>query len=172
MDMKYYIYFLRNKSKLAVFAWLIRLAIKRPYNHVEIVVIPKSAQIPVRFYGAVSPVSRLANQKYINSKYDVIKIMQLRDFNNYGYLDNIKYLDSMCGRRYSAAQIVLQLIGAVSYWAKRALIKSKLNYDHLLICTELAARFMGERMGYKFEVEYDACEFEDLINTHEKSIQC
>lgn len=160
----YFIYFLRNKSRFALFAILIRLAVKRPYNHVEVVAVPSLAYMPTRFYGAVSPKSRLAGAKRISENYELIKIMQLEDFNGFGYKDNIKYLDSLCGKPYSKAQILLQVLGAVSYFLKRALSRSKLNYDHLLICTELAAMFMGERMGYKFTSTYDACEFDDLIN--------
>lgn len=160
----YFIYFLKNKSRFALFAILIRLAIKRPYNHVEVVAVPSLSYMPTRFYGAVSPKSRLTGIKQIRERYELIKVIQLEDFNGYPYKDNIKYLDSLCGRPYSQAQILLQALGAVSYFFKRSLSSAKLNYDHLLICTELAAMFMGERMGYKFTSTYDACAFEDLIN--------
>lgn len=168
MKYTFYVYFLKNKSRWAFFAILIRLAIHRPYNHVEVVAVPNIPTMPARFYGAVSPVSRMASSKKIEEHYELIKIMPLENFNGFSDIENIKYLDALCGKPYSKLQIVLQLIGAVSYWAKRALSRTKLNYDHLLICTELAADFMGERMGYVLDTTYDACEFEDLINAKPK----
>lgn len=163
----YHIYFLKNKDKYALFAWLIRLAIKRPYNHVEVVCIPEDSNLPVRFYGAVAPVSRMAGQKYINDHYDLVKVLTLKDSKGFSDIDNLKYLESMCGKPYSAVQIVLQALGAISFTFKRLTGRAQLNYDHLLICTELAARFMSERMGYTFEKQYDACEFEDILNAKE-----
>lgn len=160
----YFVYFLKNKSRFAPFAWLIRLAIKRPYNHVEVVAVPSLSYMPVRFYGAVYPKSRLTGVKHIKERYELVKLIQLEDFKGYSYRDNLRYLDSLCGRPYSQAQILLQALSAVSYFLKRSLSRTKLNYDHLLICTELAAMFMGERLGYTFTSTYDACEFEDLIN--------
>lgn len=167
MKYRYFVYFLKNKSKWALFAVLIRFCIKREYNHVEVVCVPEIETMLARFYGAVVPVSRMTGAREIDSKYELVKMIELKDFKQYSALDNIKWLDSMCGIPYSPVQIALQLAGAVSFYLKQKLSKSRLNCAHLLICTELAARFMGQRMGYKFTTAYDACEFEDIIKTYE-----
>lgn len=164
MKYTYAIYFLRNKSKWAVLAKLICFAIKRPYSHVEIACIPEIETMPVRFYGAVYPVSRLASARYIEERYEVVRVLPLKDFKNLGDIENIKWLDNMCGKPYSQLQIFVLAFGCLSFWLKRVLSRTQLNYDHLLICTEWGARFMGERLGYKFETQYDACQFEDILN--------
>lgn len=170
MKYSFYIYYLRNRSPFALFARLIRFAIKRGYNHVEVVAVPEAPNMPLLFFGAVAPASRRTSYAHIKSNYDVIKATKLINCGKFSDLENIKYLDSLCGRPYSRAQIFLILLGAASFYLKQKLSKSKLNYDHLLICTELAARFMGERMGYVFNTEYDACEFEDLINAEPRGV--
>lgn len=159
----YYVYFLRNKSRFALFARLIRLTIKRPYNHVELVAVPSEDYLPARFYGAVAPFSRLASQKQIEARYDLIMCVALTDFKGYPTVNNIRYLDNLCGRPYSYAQILLQALSAVSYLLKKCLGRAVLDYENRLICTELVARFMGERLGYKFNKSYDACEFKDIL---------
>lgn len=163
MSYTYYIYFLKNKTRFALFAWLIRLSIKRPYNHVELVAVPSVEYLPARFYGAVAPKSRLTHQKKIEEKYELIMCVALTDFKKYSYIDNIKYLDSLCGKPYSYSQILLQSLSAVSYFLKRVLGRAILDHEHKLICTELVARFMAERLGYKFNKSYDAIEFKDLL---------
>jgi hypothetical protein len=164
MTYTYYVYFLRNKNPLALFAVLIRLAIRRPYNHVELVAVPSEPYLPARFYGAVAPKSRLTFQKKIEEKYSLVMCVALTDFNKYPYLDNIKYLDSLCGKPYSYTQILLQSLSAVSYFFKSLLGRAVLDHEHKLICTELVARFMSERLGYKFDKSFDACEFKDILD--------
>jgi hypothetical protein len=172
MSYTYYIYFLRNKNRFALFAWFIRLGIKRPYNHVELVAVPSEPYLPVRFYGAVSPRSRLTGQKEIDKNYDLVMCVHLKDYVGYGYVSNIKYLDALCGKPYSYAQILLQALSAVSYFLKRSLGRAVLDHEHKLICTELVARFMGERLGYKFNKSYDACEFKDLLHAKDTGAKC
>jgi hypothetical protein len=164
MKYRYFIYYLRNKSRFNLFAWLIRVANKRPYNHIEVAAIPEGLVLPPRFYGSVYPESRMATAKYIESKYIFIKMQELENFNNFSDESNIRWLDLMCGKKYSALQIIMQTISAMSVLMKRLLSKVILNHDDLLICVELGARFMVERMGYAKCKSFDAWQFADIEN--------
>lgn len=168
MQYSYSIFYLKNRSRFNVFAFLIRLANKRPYNHVEVVAIPEmGSKLPTRFYGSVWPMSRLTNGEHINEKYKLIKVQPLKNFKNYTDEENLKWLESMCGKQYSASQVVLQLLQALARVLKNASKKVSLNGDQELICVELALRFAVERMGYVTDEQFDAGQFVDLENVKE-----
>ena len=168
MKYTFAIYYLKNKKKYNLFAFLIRLANKRPYNHIEVVAIPDSFGLPARFYGAVYPESRLASTEYIQSKYQVVKVQPLKNMKGFSDEENLKWLDRECGKEYSKSQILLQLFSACSAVLKRLLSKVQLNHEQKLICVELGARFMIERMGYVIDKTPDACQFKDLEDAKEQ----
>lgn len=163
MKYTYHLYFLKNRNRFNLFAALIRLANKRPYNHVEVVAIPEmGSRLPVRFYGSVWPKSRKAGIKEIMKHYDFVKCVQMSDMLNYSSEDNIKWLDSMCGKPYSIGQVLLQALEACSMTLKNLFSKVQLNHEQELICVELAIRFAVERMGYVITKSPDAGQFKDL----------
>lgn len=163
MKYTYHLYFLKNKNKMNLFAALIRWANKRPYNHVEVVAIPDGASVlPVRFYGSVWPRSRLAGLREIMNNYEFVKCVQMSNLMGYSDEDNLKWLGSMCGKPYSAGQVLLQALQSCSTILKNLFAKVQLNHEHELICVELAARFAVERMGYVITKSPDACQFKDL----------
>lgn len=167
MKYKFYVEFLRNKNPFAIAAFLIRFAIKRDYNHVEIVAVPQDPSLPIIYYGAVTPASRKATREQVREHYAVIKRYELKMKLGYTGEQVIEYLESMLGIPYSYKQNLILLPMACWFWLKKQWAKLSVNEWQEMNCPEFVARPMVERFGYELRTGFDLVEFEDIVVTLE-----
>jgi hypothetical protein len=165
MKYKFYVEFLRNKTKFAIIAWLIQLTIKRKYNHVEIVCVPEYSDFPVLYYGAVSPVLRQTFLPKIREKYEIVKRCELKKQIEIADLDIIKYCNSHVGIKYAFYQNLMLLFMASWSYLKKALSGAVLNQEKQMNCVEFVSRVMVDCFGYKIATSFDAVEFQDILNS-------
>lgn len=163
MKYKFYVEFLRNKSPFAIAAILIRFAIKRDYNHVEIVAVPQDPTLPMIYYGAVAPVSRKASREQVREHYAVMKRYELKMKLDFTGEQVVEYLDGNLNIPYAYIQNAYLLPMACWGWLKRKWAKLSINGLKELNCVEGVARPMVERFGYKLRTGFDLVEFEDIV---------
>lgn len=162
MKYKFYVEFLRNKDPFAIGARLIRFAIKRDYNHVEIVAVPQDGSSPI-YYGAVSPMSRKTTRAHIREKYEVVKRYELKMQEQHTGEQVIEFLESLLGIHYSYIQNAILLPMACWFYLKHLWAFLSVNELKAMNCVEFVARVLVERFGYKIRTGFDLVEFEDIV---------
>lgn len=138
----YYINFLRNKNEANIFSYLIRAAENTVYNHVEISVDDGNKEI---FFGAVSPVSRVATKEELLSHYTIIKKRKLSLKQGVTDREALDYLVSMLGIEYSVLQNVIIACKLFFVKLRNWFNSVKLNLSKYLNCTEYAGDFLQEK---------------------------
>lgn len=163
MNYTFYVEFLRNRDPLAFVAALIRFAIKRPYNHVEICAVPDNPNMPTLYFGAVAPKSRKAFLSEVRKHYKVERRYKLAKKKDVSDIAIIKYLNARTGIRYSYIQNLVLLPMACWHWLKKKLSRSWLNGEREENCVEYVCRAMIDMFGYEVRAAPDVVEFEDLV---------
>lgn len=163
MKYKFYAELLRNKSPFAIAAMIIRLTIKRRYNHIEIVAVPQDPNFPVMYYGAVAPKSRKATREEVRAHYEVIERYELKMKLNYTGEQVIEYLEAQLDVPYAYKQNLFLLPMACWVWLKRQWSQLWVNGVKEMNCTEFSARPIVERFGYVLRTGFDTVEFEDIV---------
>jgi hypothetical protein len=149
MTYEFFLIFLKNKSRFNVLAWLIRLAQKTDYNHVEIVCRPKPPKLGAGMsYGAVHPQSRKLSYPLLFQKYEMVDIRPI-DIVVDQY-KAIEILNGLLGKPYSFLQLIVILFKVAFHALARPASKVRLNLDKYLICTELAGIFLRDAAGADF----------------------
>lgn len=153
--MKYYVLFLRQRSKHNIFARAIQLVMNNEANHVEILEWPDGTPLnEATSFGAVSPKSRAIKFKDLCGHYYIERWIELETDISPASCHLI--LQSLTGKYYSPAQILVIMMKLVFGKLLSFLPYVKLNLTKYLICTELVGVFMQEACSYRFEQSCEA----------------
>jgi hypothetical protein len=143
--------------------WVIKEVDGAPGSHFA---IRLDSYTGINYYEAVLPCSRKLKSDEWNKHYKIIKQFDFEVPSGMEY-DVLTWLESMVGRPYSIAQLVLIAVSTMSMHLQLLFKGAILNHEKALICTEYGSRFVERFMNFHLQKSHDNIGVEDMYEISE-----